>query len=203
MRQSTSWSQCADSLARQEQGSRARRLAAEARRMHARLYDHAQKPNSAFARSQSAPHQRVRGDQLHRRGRPQSAGALGGADPGGRVKDLPGVRYPHRPRQPRYPGRQGPQARPIQVRRERTQGCLSSGKSPMPRRREVPARDLARSEVRQRRRRKFVNVLMTTRKKSVAEHIVYDASTRSSRRAARIRWKCSAWRMQNVSPWSK
>ena len=45
---------------------------------------------------------------------------------GGRVKDLPGVRYhilPHHPRHARRSGRQWPYAGPFQVRCEETQGC--------------------------------------------------------------------------------
>ena len=42
---------------------------------------------------QGAPHQRLRSHQLHRRRRPQPAGALGGADPRRPREGSAGVRY--------------------------------------------------------------------------------------------------------------
>src|SRR3977135_3337824 len=63
--------------------------------------------------------------RARRGGRPQSAGALGGADPG-RPGERPARRaLPHRARQPRHPGRQGPQARALEVRRQETQSRVN------------------------------------------------------------------------------
>ena len=61
----------------------------------------------------------------------------------------------------------------------------------MPRRRDSQARDPARSQILSSDVAKFVNVLMSQGKKSVAERIVYGALSRSPRRAARIPWKSS------------
>src|SRR5207344_1028368 len=64
----------------QEQGPRARPLAAEARRVHARLHDDAEEAELGAAQGgEGAAHQRLRGDQLHRRRGAQPAGALGRA----------------------------------------------------------------------------------------------------------------------------
>ena len=52
------------------------------------------KPNSALRKvAPRSPHQRDGSDQLHPGRRAQPAGALGVLIRGGRVKDLPGVRY--------------------------------------------------------------------------------------------------------------
>ena len=65
----------------------------------------------------------------------------------------------------------------------------------MPRRREVPKRDILPDpkfgsvDV-----SKFVNVLMTAGKKSVAERIIYGAFDNITSRAVKIRWKCSCRR---------
>ena len=62
----------------------------------------------------------------------------------------------------------------------------------MPRRREVPKREVlpdpkfGNVDV-----AKFMNVLMLSGKKSVAERIVYGAFEQIRPRAARTRWKCS------------
>jgi ribosomal protein S7 len=66
----------------------------------------------------------------------------------------------------------------------------------MPRRREVPKRDIlpdpkfGNVEV-----SKFINAIMQSGKKSVAERIVMAPSTSFPPRAARIRWKssCPPW----------
>ena len=57
-------------------------LAAEARRLHARLYDHAEEAELGASQGrQGAPDQRLRGDRLHPGRGPQSAGAFGRDDP--------------------------------------------------------------------------------------------------------------------------
>ena len=74
----------------------------------------------------------------------------------------------------------------------------------MPRRREVPKREIlpdpkfASTDV-----AKFINVLMDSGKKSVAERIVYGAFERSQRRAARIRSRSSTRRCRTRVRWSK
>src|SRR6266568_1403112 len=195
--------QCPGSPARQEQGARARRLAAEARRMHAGVYDHAEEAQLGAAQGrQGAPHQRIRGDQLHRRRGPQPAGALGGADPRRPGEGLAGRALPHRARQPRYPGRQGPQARALQIRRQEAQGrVVPIQRSSMPRRREIPKREIqpdpkyGNAEV-----AKFVNVLMTRGKKSIAEHIVYGAFDTIKSKTGKDPLEVFSQAVQNVKP---
>jgi small subunit ribosomal protein S7 len=61
----------------------------------------------------------------------------------------------------------------------------------MPRRREVPKRDiLPDPKFGSVELSKFVNVLMSAGKKSVAERIVYGAFEQIKTRAARIRLRC-------------
>jgi small subunit ribosomal protein S12 len=91
---------------------------------------------------------------------------------GGRVKDLPGVRYPHHPRRARHPGRQGPQEAPFalwrqasEVRRYRCPAATApnAAKSPP----DAKFGDLVLA--------KFMNSLMYDGKKSAAEGIIYGA----------------------------
>src|SRR3972149_180224 len=82
----------------------------------------------------------------------------------------------HRARQPGHPGRQGSQAGALEVRREAAEIRPTHESLAMPRRREIPKREIlpdpkfSSGDV-----AKFVNVLMTRGKKSVAERIVYGA----------------------------
>lgn len=74
----------------------------------------------------------------------------------------------------------------------------------MPRRREVPKRDIlpdpkfGNVEV-----AKFVNVLMLSGKKSVAEGTSTVHLIRFSKSPAKIRWKCLLWRSTMPSHWWK
>ncbi len=72
----------------------------------------------------------------------------------------------------------------------------------MPRRREVPKREIlpdpkfGNTEV-----AKFVNVLMTGGKKSVAERIFYGALDQITSELVRMLWKCSLWRLLTYVHW--
>jgi small subunit ribosomal protein S7 len=71
----------------------------------------------------------------------------------------------------------------------------------MPRRREVPKRDiLPDPKFGSVDLSKFVNVLMDSGKKSVAERIIYGAFRKSRPRAARIRWRFFHLAVNNVKP---
>ena len=107
----------------EKQGPGAAAEPAEARRVHARVHDDAEEAELRAAQGrQGAAHQRLRGDQLHRRRRPQPAGALGRADPRRPREGPAGRALPHGARQPRHRGRQGPQAGALEVRRQEAQG---------------------------------------------------------------------------------
>jgi len=72
----------------------------------------------------------------------------------------------------------------------------------MPRRREVPKREIlpdpkyGNVEV-----AKFVNVLMLSGKKSVAENIIYGAFDHIKQKSGRIHWKCSLQLSTTASRW--
>src|SRR5213595_1864940 len=117
---------------------------------------------------------------------------------GGRVKDLPGVRY-HMVRG----------SLDTQGVKDRKQGRSKYGakkpkaawENPMPRRREVPKREIlpdpkcCNADV-----AKFVNVLMTRGKKSVAEHIVYDAFDTIKSKSGKDPLEVFSQAVQNVKP---
>jgi small subunit ribosomal protein S7 len=124
---------------------------------------------------------------------------------GGRVKDLPGVRYHMVRGSARHRRREGPQAVPLQVRRQASQGRVSppfERKNTMPRRARSPqARDPAGSQVQANEEvAKFINVLMTRGKKSVAERIIYGAFESIRRRAGKDPSRSSTQALQNVKP---
>ena len=75
----------------------------------------------------------------------------------------------------------------------------------MPRRREVPKREiLPDPKFGSEDLSKFVNVLMTAGKKSVAEHIIYGALEQISKRAARIAMEVFKLALeQRQAAWSK
>ncbi len=79
---------------KRKQGSGAPELPAEARGLHPRLYDHAEKSRIRAAQGcQSAPDQRLRGaDYIPGEGHNLQEHSVV-LIRGGRVKDLPGVRY--------------------------------------------------------------------------------------------------------------
>jgi DNA-directed RNA polymerase subunit beta' len=79
-----------------------------ARRLHARLHHDPEEAELGAAQGrQGAPDQRLRSHQLHRGEGHNLQEHSVVMIRGGRVKDLPGVRY-HTPRRPRYAGRQEP-----------------------------------------------------------------------------------------------
>src|SRR5208283_593369 len=82
-----------------------RRLPAEARRMHARLYDDPEEAQLGSAQGrQGASDQWLRGYRLHSRRRPQSARALGGDDPRRARKGSSGRSLSHFARRARHAG---------------------------------------------------------------------------------------------------
>ena len=92
---------------------------------------------------------------------------------GGRVKDLAGRALSHPARRARHPGRQGPQAAPLEIRRETTEVRREEDHVPPPPRRKT--RSSSRSEFEIIVVTKFMNSIMYDGKKSVAEQIVYGA----------------------------
>src|SRR5467141_202988 len=187
--------------ARQVESPGARRLAAEAGSLHAGLHNHAQEAEFGAAQGgKSAAHQRLRGDRLHRRRGPQLAGALGGADPRRASQGPAGRALPHRARLPRHAGRQRPQAGPVQVRRQGTEVVLRRERN-MPRRREVPKREiLPDPKFNNVDVAKFVNVLMTRGKKSVAERIIYGALDTIKSKSGKDPIEVFTQAVQNVKP---
>src|ERR1051326_4734787 len=167
--------QAAGGAARAQEGAGAAAEPAKARRVHTRLYDHAQEAELGPAQGrQGAPDQRVRGDWLHSGRGPSPAGALGRHDPR-RPRQGPARRaLPHPARRARHPGRQEPPAAPVQIRRETSQ--ISAGAKNMSRRHSADKREIMPDPkfgnvvV-----TKFMNSIMHAGKKSVAETIVYGA----------------------------
>ena len=108
---------------------------------------------------------------------------------GGRVKDLPGVRYHMVRGSARHRGRQGPQAGALEVRRQEAQSSLelcqcchaeqrtAVNGDIMPRRREIPKREILPDPkyAQQRCREVRQRADEPAGKKSVAERIVYGA----------------------------
>ena len=94
---------------------------------------------------------------------------------GGRVKDLPGVRY-HIIRGIAGHGRGGgPQAEPLEVRRQDAEGRRRGVGCDMPRGRDQRREVLPDPKYGSRLVAKFVNMMMYGGKRSTAERIMYDA----------------------------
>ena len=86
--------QAARPQAQAQQGAGVAALPTEARRLHARLHDDAEKAELRPAQGcEGASDQRLRSAHLYSWRGSQPSGALRRAIRGGRVKDLPGVRY--------------------------------------------------------------------------------------------------------------
>src|SRR5260364_60013 len=151
------------------------KLSAKKGRLHAGLYDNAQKAEFSAAQSgEGEIEKRVWSHFLYWRRRPKFAGALGCADPRRSREGFAGRALPHGARRAGYAGCEGSQAGALQIRCE-TRQDITEGE-PMPRRREVPKREILPDpkfgsvEV-----AKFMNVLMLSGKKAIAERIVYGA----------------------------
>ena len=101
------------------------RTARSARRVHARLHHHPEEAELGAAQGrQGAPDQRLRGHLLHRRRRPQPAGALGGADPRRPRQGPAGRALPHRARLARRRRRRQAPPEPFEVRRQAPEGLI-------------------------------------------------------------------------------
>ena len=130
---------------------------------------------------------------------------------GGRVKDLPGVRYhmvrgsldtagvkDRKQSRSKY-GAKRPKARLTATRYQR-HGIRSTGRT-MPRRREVPKREiLPDPKFTSQDVAKFINVLMTRGKKSVAERIVYGALDQIQKKTGKDPLEVFNQALQNVRP---
>jgi small subunit ribosomal protein S12 len=108
---------------------------------------------------------------------------------GGRVKDLPGVRYHIVRGSLDTQGVKDRKQRPLEVRRQAGEGI---GRDAMPRRREIPKREvLPDPKFHNGDVAKFINVLMTRGKKSTAERIVYGALEMIKSKSGRTRSRSS------------
>src|ERR1700677_381341 len=101
---------------------------AEARRVYARLYDDAEEAEFGAPQSrQGTADQRLRGHRLYPRRGAQSARALGGHDPWRPRQGSARRPLPHPARRARHPGGQGPQAAPLEIRRQASEVTQSEG----------------------------------------------------------------------------
>ncbi len=148
----------------QEEGRRS----PAARRLHARLHDHAQEAELGAAQGRPrAAHERDGGHDLHPRRGPQPAGALGRARARRPRQGPAGSALQGHSRDARRRRRVGPQEGPLPVRRE---GQV------VPRRAAATKRPVEVDPVhRSKLVSQVVNRVMQDGKKSKAERIVYDA----------------------------
>src|SRR5712691_5636909 len=149
---------------------RARRLAAEARRLHARLHDHPEEAELGPPEGRPRPPDEWDGGRRLHPGRgPQPAGALSRARARRPRQGSAGLPLQDHPRSARHGRRRGSQAGALEVRRQ-------EGLELMPRRGEVQARvaegDAVYSSALV---TQVINKVMLDGKKSIAEAIVYDA----------------------------
>src|SRR5919204_3985616 len=148
------------------------RRAAEARCLYTRVYDDPEE--AEFGAAQGRPRaadERDGGRRLHPGRGAQPPGALGRPDPR-RPRPRPaGIPVQGDSRRPRRGRRRRPAQGPFQVRRQE--------RFVMPRRAEIPVRELTPDPVHNSRLvSQVINRVMTRGKKSVAEKIVYDALDR-------------------------
>src|ERR1700712_1266131 len=155
----------------EEQDARARRRAAEARRLHARVHDHPEEAELGPPEGRPRPPHERHGDRRLHPGRgPQPPGALGRARPRRPRQGPPGLPLQDHPRRSRHGRRRGSQAGPLEVRRQ--EGLV------MPRRADVQARVAPGDSVYNSQLvTQVINKVMLDGKKSVAEQIVYEALT--------------------------
>src|SRR5699024_10596415 len=109
-----------------------------------------------------------RGHRVHPGCGPQPAGALDGARPWRSCEGPPRCSLQDRPRRPRHPGCQGPQAGPQPLRRQ--EGEVMPRKGPAPKRPVVNDPVYGSQLVSQ-----LVSKILLDGKKSIAQSIVYDA----------------------------
>src|SRR5690242_292748 len=110
-------SQAAGDAAREKEGAGVAAEPAKARRLHPRLYHHAEEAELGAAQSCEGPaHQRLRSDWLHSGRGPQSAGALRGDDPRRSRQGSTWRPLSHSARCARYARREKPQAAAIEIR---------------------------------------------------------------------------------------
>ena len=119
---------------------------------------------------------------------------------GGRVKDLAGRALSHHPRHARHAGRQGPQAAPLEVRRQAAE--VRRGHAMSRRRAADKARSPAGSQVRRSgRSTKFMNCLMHRRQEvRRRRHRLRRARQHRQAGRARIRCACSTMRSTTSRP---
>ena len=109
------------------------RRAAEARRLHARVYDHAEEAELGAAEGRPRPADERHGSRrLHPRRGPQPPGALGRADPRRPRQGPPGLPLQGDPGRARLVGRRRPQAGPLQVRRQAGSSSAAPCRDPGP-----------------------------------------------------------------------
>src|SRR5262245_11994032 len=148
------------------------RRASEARRLHARVHDHAQEAELGAAQGRPcAADERHGGRRLHSGRGAQPPGALRGPDPRWPRPRPAGVPLQGDPGRARHGRRRRPPQGPLQVRRQ--------ARFIVPRRAEVPVRELTPDPVHNSRLvSQVINRVMTRGKKSTAEQIVYNALDR-------------------------
>src|SRR4051794_4079475 len=164
----------------QDEDACARGSPAEARCLHARLDDHPEEAELGAAEDRPrAPHERDRGRHVHPRRGAQPAGALGRADPRRPRQGPAGLPLQGDPGGPRCLRRLGPQAGPLEVRREAE--CQL-----MPRRAEITPRPITPDPVYDSALvTQLMNRVMREGKKSTAEAIVYRALDKVGERTGR------------------
>src|SRR5579875_883605 len=153
----------------EDEDARARRLAAEARRLHARHDADPEEAELGSPQGRARPaHERRGGRRLHPGRGPQPAGALGRARARRLDEGPAGLPLQDHPRRARHGRRPGSQAGAVEVRREA--GFV------MPRRAEVQARPVEPDSVYGSALvTQVINKVMLDGKKSTAEQIVYEA----------------------------
>src|SRR5262245_5138730 len=177
-------------------------LPAEAGGLYARLYDDAEEAELGSAEGcQGAPHQWLRGGELHTGRGAQSAGALGGDDPGRPGQGPPGCALPHHSRRAGHPGGGQAPAAPFEIRRQASEVAPDERKEDMSRRHRAVRRDINPDpKFGDVVLSKFMNNLMLQGKKSVAESIVYGAFDRIQDRTKQDPLGVFHQALDNVSP---
>src|SRR6185436_15580620 len=115
--------------AQAQQGAGSDQLSAEARRLHARLYDDAEETELGPAQGREGEaDQRLRGGELHPGRRPQSAGTFRRADPRRPREGPSGRALPHSSWRARYAGCEGPKATPLGIRSKKAEVIFAKAK---------------------------------------------------------------------------
>src|SRR5262249_38658373 len=159
----------------QDEESRPAEQPAKTRRLCPRVHADTEETELGAPQGGAGPaHERHRSHDLYSGRWPQSSGALARADSwrprqgSARCPVSRGARHAGRSR------RSGSHAGPFQIRREETEESLEPQGSEMPRRREIPKRDVAPDPLYDSPLvSKFINCVMTDGKRSTAERILY------------------------------